>query len=160
MFDNLQPDWMVNSVFQLSPDFLRQRGKEAIIFDIDNTLVSHDTPLPTPEIADFLKKFTDEGIKVALLSNNAKGRVDKFCSKLDILFLFRACKPLKWGFRRILRQLGVSPENAVIAGDQLFTDVWGGNRMGCYTVLVTPIKPAETRFVALKRRLEKFFLKN
>ena len=156
----MQPDRQVDSVRELTPAFLRKLGKDTILFDIDNTLVAHDIPAPTPEVLNFFKKFTEEGIKIALLSNNSKERVDKFCSDLDIICLFRAWKPLKKGFRQILRQLGSTPESTVVAGDQLFTDIWGGNRLGCYTVLVTPIKPAETRFVAIKRRFEKFFLKN
>lgn len=160
MFAKLQPDKMVKTVFELSPAWMQEMGKDTILFDIDNTLVAHDVPAPTPEILDFLKNFTDAGIKVAFLSNNCRQRVDKFCSDLDIVFLFRAWKPLKMGFKRVLRRLGSNPESTVIAGDQMFTDIWGGNRMGCYTVLVTPIKPAETRLVAMKRRFEKNFLKN
>lgn len=160
MFANLQPDRQVDSVQELTPALLHKLGKDTILFDIDNTLVAHDVPTPTPEILNFLKKFTDVGIKVAFLSNNCKQRTDKFCADLDIFCVFRAWKPLKRGFRQILRQLGSTPKSTVIAGDQLFTDIWGGNRMGCYTVLVTPIKPAETRFVAVKRQFEKFFLKN
>ncbi len=131
-----------------------------MIFDIDNTLVSHDMPHPTPEISNFLKNFSKNGIKIALVSNNSKARVETFSRDLHMFYLPRAYKPFKRGLKRVMRELQAVPEETALAGDQLFTDIWGGNRMGFYTILVTPIKENETWFVALKRRFEKIFLKN
>ena len=44
-------------------------------------------------------------------------------------------------------------------GDQLLTDMWGGNRCGLYTILVEPLSPREfigTRVIS--RPLEKIVL--
>lgn len=160
LFLNLQPDYFVGSVRELSPEFLLEHGCNTIIFDIDNTLVSHDTPHPTQEVINFLRNFSKSGIKIALVSNNSKERVETFSRDLHIFYLPRAYKPFKRGLKRVLRELEAVPGETALAGDQLFTDIWGGNRMGFYTILVTPIKENETWFVALKRRFEKIFLKN
>ncbi|HOS42632.1 MAG TPA: YqeG family HAD IIIA-type phosphatase, partial [Armatimonadota bacterium] len=43
-----------------------------------------------------------------------------------------------------------------IIGDQLFTDIWGGKRLGLYTILVSPLSPRESLFTrALQRPLER-----
>ena len=44
-------------------------------------------------------------------------------------------------------------------GDQIFTDVWGGNRIGVKTVLVTPINKKESVFTKVKRPFEKIILR-
>ena len=51
-------------------------------------------------------------------------------------------------------------EKTVAIGDQIFTDVWGGKRAGCYTILVKPIDvKSENFFIKLKRIFEKPFLR-
>ncbi|MBE7031015.1 MAG: YqeG family HAD IIIA-type phosphatase [Ruminococcaceae bacterium] len=154
MVKKLVPDKTVDTVFEVTPELVRACGGKMVIFDIDNTLVSHDTPHPTPEICTFLKKFEQEGIKIALVSNNSKVRVSLFNQSLGLPASHRSAKPFKFALKRAARRAGVSAEEVVLVGDQLFTDIWGGNRMGFTTVLVTPIKRDETRFVSLKRRFE------
>ncbi|MBQ8547923.1 MAG: HAD hydrolase-like protein, partial [Lachnospiraceae bacterium] len=43
-------------------------------------------------------------------------------------------------------------------GDQIFTDMWGANRAGIYTILVKPIGKKEEIQIVLKRYLEKVVL--
>jgi len=154
MLERFYPDEQVRSAYVIDYEKLYAEGYRGIIFDIDNTLVSHDTPHPTPEICTFLKKFEQEGIKIALVSNNSKVRVSLFNQSLGLPASHRSAKPFKFALKRAARRAGVSAEEVVLVGDQLFTDIWGGNRMGFTTVLVTPIKRDETRFVSLKRRFE------
>jgi len=47
-----------------------------------------------------------------------------------------------------------------VVGDQLFTDVLGGNRTGMYTILVTPISKHEFFGTKIIRRLERLFLQH
>jgi len=52
--------------------------------------------------------------------------------------------------------LKTTPEETVVVGDQIFTDIFGGNRMGLYTVLVSPLSKREfigTRFMRLAERI-------
>ena len=46
----------------------------------------------------------------------------------------------------------------MFVGDQIFTDVFGANRVGMYTILVNPIHPKEEIQIVLKRYLEKIVL--
>ena len=54
--------------------------------------------------------------------------------------------------------MGTNKDNTVFIGDQLFTDVWGANLTGIYSILVKPIDPREEIQIVLKRYLEKIVL--
>lgn len=54
--------------------------------------------------------------------------------------------------------MGTDRSNTLFIGDQLFTDVWGANRAGMYSILVKPIDPHEEIQIVLKRYLEKIVL--
>jgi predicted HAD superfamily phosphohydrolase YqeG len=46
-----------------------------------------------------------------------------------------------------------------VIGDQIFTDVLGGNRLNLHTILVNPINRKEFFFTRLVRLVEKFVMK-
>lgn len=49
-----------------------------------------------------------------------------------------ACKPLPFALRVGCRKLGVRRDQAVLIGDQLYTDVWAANFAGIDSILVKP----------------------
>ena len=75
-------------------------------------------------------------------------------SDSDIPYHRFAMKPLKRGFKKVQRELNEKPENIAIVGDQIFTDIIGGNRCKMYTILVDPIKENEFWYTAWKRPIE------
>ena len=54
--------------------------------------------------------------------------------------------------------MGTDFSTTLFVGDQLFTDVWGANLTGIYSILVKPIDPKEEIQIVLKRYLEKIVL--
>ncbi|MNO02765.1 hypothetical protein D3C81_2232660 [compost metagenome] len=48
-------------------------------------------------------------------------------------------------------QLG--PEATAVVGDQMLTDVLGGNRLGLYTILVAPVAAADEGFFTKVNRV-------
>src|SRR4030042_1642083 len=46
----------------------------------------------------------------------------------------------------------------VVIGDQIFTDIWGGNRLKLLTILVTPIVKKDSIGTLLHRNLEKMLI--
>jgi predicted HAD superfamily phosphohydrolase YqeG len=57
--------------------------------------------------------------------------------------------------------LGVEAHQAAMIGDRPLTDIWVGQRMGMYTILVDPLTMAsEHRVVKVLRRLEKLFVRH
>ncbi|TJY43491.1 YqeG family HAD IIIA-type phosphatase [Cohnella pontilimi] len=160
MFQRLLPDQIVHTVFDIDLDALQARGVRGIITDLDNTLVSAKTPLATPELVTWLERVRTIGFKVVILSNNNSTRVAKFAEPLDIPFVPAARKPSSIAFRKALDKLELVPEQAVVVGDQMLTDVLGGRRMGLHTILVTPIAPAEEGWTTrINRLIEKIALK-
>jgi HAD superfamily phosphatase (TIGR01668 family) len=159
MFQRLLPDQIVHAVFDIDLDDLQTRGVRGIITDLDNTLVSAKTPLATPELITWLERVRMIGFKVVILSNNNLSRVSKFAEPLDIPFVNAARKPSKIAFRKALEKLQLTPDQAVVVGDQMLTDVLGGRRMGLHTILVTPIELGEEGFMTrFNRKIEKIAL--
>ncbi|HEU4962680.1 MAG TPA: YqeG family HAD IIIA-type phosphatase [Bacilli bacterium] len=155
----LIPSLHVESVYDIDLKALQKQGIKGIITDLDNTLVGWDVPDATPKLVQWLDEVRDTyGIKVVIVSNNNSARVERFARPLNIPFLAPARKPKRSPFEKGLQILGTKPEETVVIGDQLFTDVLGGNRMGLYTILVVPI--ADKEFIGTKvlRMMERIAL--
>lgn len=153
------PDLYLNTVYELDISLLKAKGIRAIVVDIDNTLVSWETKAPDEKVTDLVCKLTAEGFKICILSNNTKKRVEEFNECLKLPAIHKAVKPSKRAFRRAMRLMNSLPENTAVIGDQLFTDVLGGNRLGLFTVLVAPISEKEFLWTRFVRLVEKSVLK-
>jgi uncharacterized protein len=159
MFKRLLPDQIVNTVFDINLDEMFARGVRGIITDLDNTLVSAKTPLATPKLLAWLDHVKEQGFKVVILSNNNGTRVSKFAEPLGIPYIPAARKPAGGAFLRALKLMELKSEQAVVVGDQMLTDVFGGRRAGLHTILVTPIAPKEEGWATqINRRIEKIAL--
>ena len=155
----LRPAEYRQSIFDIDLARLKQKGKRAIILDLDNTLVRWNDPDPTPGLMTWLDEVKARGFVVCIVSNNSGPRVSEFAAKVGIPCVPKATKPRRKGFREAMEQLGVTPEETVVVGDQIFTDVLGGNRSGAYTILVVPIDPREFIGTRLVRRVERRLLR-
>lgn len=159
MFERLLPDQIVNAVYDIDLQALRQRNVKGIITDLDNTLVSAKTTLATPQLVQWLERVNDAGFKVVILSNNNRTRVSRFAEPLGIPYVHAARKPANKAFHKALQQLQLPPDQAVVVGDQMMTDVLGGRKAGLHTILVTPIALSEEGiFTRINRRIEKIAL--
>ncbi len=136
---------------------LIKKGMEAVVLDIDNTLVPHNSPNPTEAVNSFLDDMRKNGIKLCVVSNNREERVKSFCERINIpCYVYGALKPRAYGYEKAAEAMNTEPSKICAIGDQIYTDVWGGNRAGCFTVLVKPIDlKSEGLPIALKRLLER-----
>jgi HAD superfamily phosphatase (TIGR01668 family) len=159
MKKRLKPDMYLKTVHELDTDILVEKGISAIIIDIDNTLVSWDTKEPDEKVNQFVCRLVGEGFKICILSNNTKKRVEEFNKCLKLPAIHKAIKPSKSAYIRAMKLMDSSAENTAVIGDQLFTDVLGGNRMGLYTVLVSPISDKEFVWTRIVRIIEKAVLR-
>lgn len=159
MGKGLQPDLYIKSIFDLDINWLKEHGIKGVLLDIDNTLVTHKQKIPDEKVISLIKRFQDNGIKVAIVSNARKKRVDVFNEKLGLYARYRAFKPSNRGFLRAMSDLNLSHGETAVIGDQLFTDIRGGNRIGLTTVLVDPLDSSEPVHVRVKRIFEKLLLK-
>jgi HAD superfamily phosphatase (TIGR01668 family) len=154
------PHLRVDSIYDIDLQALKAEGIRGIITDLDNTLVGAKDPNATPELTAWLTQVRELGFKVVIVSNNNRVRVSAFAEPIELPFVSHAKKPGTKAFHRALALLGMNAEQAVVIGDQLMTDVFGGNRMKLRTILVTPIAPNdESVFTGFNRRLERFIYK-
>jgi len=154
------PHRFVESVREVSPQELKARGIEGVILDLDNTLVLWHQEEMTAEVVAWLENLKEAGLKQCILSNSVLSkRSERIAARLGCPNVRMARKPARSGFKRAMEAMGTAPQETAIIGDQVFTDIWGGNRAGIYTILVQPIHPREfpyTRFVS--RPLERLLL--
>ncbi|MEK5039036.1 YqeG family HAD IIIA-type phosphatase [Sporosarcina sp. FSL K6-3457] len=160
MYNNFLPGEYVKSVFHIQPEKLVARGVKGIITDLDNTLVEWDRPHATAEIIDWVTSMRDVGIQVMIVSNNNNVRVKAFCDPLGIPFICEARKPLKKSFNKALTTMGIQKEQAVFIGDQMMTDILGGNRAGLHTILVVPVANSDGFFTKFNRMMERRIMAN
>ncbi len=150
------PDLYFDTVFEVTPEMLTEKGIKALILDIDNTLVPYEIPEPTEEIRAWLESMWNVGIKTAFVSNNHAPRVELFNLTLGCPAFPDSGKPLKKCCAKAIDALGVSKDEIAIIGDQVFTDVLAGRNCGLkMAILVKPIKDKTNLFFRFKRLLEK-----
>lgn len=154
LFGGLYPKEYLESTYVIDFESLYQAGYRGILFDIDNTLVCHDAPADERSIALF-KRLHEMGFSTCLISNNKEPRVSPFAKALDTPYVYKAGKPKRRGYQEGMRRMGTDENNTLFVGDQLFTDVWGANRAGMYSILVKPMNPKEEIQIVVKRYFEK-----
>lgn len=127
MFERLVPKLRVNTVFDIGLEELYSRGYRGIITDLDNTLVGAKAPLATPELLLWFEKVKELGFKLIIVSNNNMDRVSRFATPLNIEFVHQARKPINTPFVKAMKLMDLKPEQTIVVGDQMLTDVFGGN---------------------------------
>ena len=153
-----KPNLYETSIYDIDLEKLKELGIKGFIFDVDNTIVPYDTPVPDEKVKEWFKKIKEMGFVSYIASNNNKGRVEHFAKDLGIGFMPKANKPLTKNLKQICRNMGVSMQETAMVGDQLFTDILGGNLAGMFTVLIEQISPVEGKFIKFKRIFEKMIL--
>lgn len=158
MLKHFLPNEHVKSVLDINPVELKEKGIKGIITDLDNTLVEWDRPNATPQLIKWFDEVRKQAILVTIVSNNNEERVKSFSDPLKIPFIFRARKPMVLAFKKAISQMGIKKEETVVIGDQLLTDVFGGNRGGFHTILVVPVAQTDGLATKLNRFIERRIL--
>lgn len=152
----------VASVPLLDPAELWAQGKRALLVDRDNTLVPRDASRAPEDVKAWLDSARDHGFALCMISNNwHRAEVARSASELGIdSFIAFACKPLPCALRRACTKLGVAPRDAVLIGDQLYTDVWSANLAGIDSILVRPQTSADLWYTQVFRVFERRALRD
>jgi len=157
MFGKFYPKEYVASPYELDYKSLYGAGYRGILFDIDNTLVMHGADADA-DTAAFVRGLQDIGFSICLLSNNNEKRVRRFNKNLGLAYIHKAGKPKRKAYQDGMAKMGCSAENTLFIGDQIFTDIYGANKAGVYSILVKPIAKKEEIQIVLKRIPEKVIL--
>lgn len=158
MLKHFLPDQHVQNILDITPEMLVERGVKGIITDLDNTLVEWDRPEATPELIKWFTSIKEKGILITIVSNNTQHRVKSFSDPVGIPFIYSARKPMTKAFKRALKDMKLKNEEVVVIGDQLLTDVLGGNRLGLHTILVVPVASSDGFWTRFNRKIERIIL--
>ena len=154
-----KPKMRIDKMIHITPEMMNSVGAKALLLDIDNTMTTHDNPVPAEGVREWIDRMKSQGFSLMVVSNNNGERVRKFSELLGLAFEGSAKKPLPTGFRRACKRLGIKPVESAVVGDQLFTDMLGGNLLGAYTVLTEPYELESMKFFKIKRACERFIMK-
>ena len=136
------PRGVYPSVDCIDPEKLARRGIRLVLADLDNTLAPYKEA-PTPRAAAWAGELEARGIRLFLLSNSRKPhRARQMAQRLGVPYQGRSGKPKRGGYLRAMERMGCAPEQTVMVGDQIFTDVLGACRAGVVPLLVEPIRLA------------------
>lgn len=154
------PTEFVDSIFDIDVEKLKNTGKKGFLFDIDNTLATYAMAVPDDRTKEWIRGLQDMGFSIYLISNNNEKRVKPFAESINAGYVAKALKPKTKPIRQVCEKMGITVDEAVLVGDQLFTDIWGGSRIGMHTILVKPIcAESDHWFVKFKRFFERLIMK-
>jgi len=158
LYKKIIPEIYVDSVKDIPYKSLKAQGIKALLFDLDNTLIDYEQTKLDSNTSNFLIEL-EKDFLVIIISNSYEKRVYGAVGNQFSHISF-AKKPLKFGFKKALKKLMLVPKEVAIIGDQLMTDIFGGNRMGFYPILVNPIKQKTDKLpTRINRIIEKFFIR-
>jgi HAD superfamily phosphatase (TIGR01668 family) len=153
------PDDYKNSIYDIDPKVLKGKGIDSIVVDIDNTLSPWGSDKPGTKECGWISFMRKSGFTICILSNSSNRRIFKYCEGLEVLYAENVHKPLKASFLKAMGLMKSRSENTCVIGDQVFTDILGGNLSGMYTILITPIDKKEFFFTKIMRNIEKIVIR-
>lgn len=140
MISLLQPNLILGStIFDLTPQILREQKIKGLILDVDETLVPFRQKETSEELKNWIKEIKAE-IPIWLVSNNISySRIGNIAESVDLPFISSAKKPSRRKLNEAATAMNLPASEIAMVGDRLFTDVLAGNRAGMFTILVEPM---------------------
>ncbi len=150
-----KPDFYLKNIFLVTPEFCQKNGIKALLLDADNTLCIYHTNYPVKGVKEWINQMQKKGIKLYILSNAKPERLKTFARNVNLPYFYLSLKPLPFKTIKAVKNLGYKRKEVALIGDQMFTDIIGGNLAGVRTVWVDYIEPEESKFFKFKRKIEK-----
>ena len=159
MFELLKPNVYLESLTKIDLKKIKNKMKiKGIIMDLDNTAVAWGKDDVDENISQWINEAKRMKMPLCLVSNTHSRRVKRFADIFNIPFLSNSFKPFHLSFNKAIKILGTEYSETIVIGDQIFTDILGGNRLNMYTVLVAPLEKRDSIGTFIQRSLEKIFL--
>ena len=159
MLEKFIPDMYQKSIFTIDYKKLKSNGIKCILFDLDNTICPISILKPSRKVKDLIEKLKSMKFKVIIISNSPKKRLLPFKEILEVDCAASSKKPCGFKFKKILKEYNLKINEVAIIGDQLLTDVLGGNRLGITTILVNPVSSKDHFFTGFSRFLENIIIR-
>ena len=156
----LTPEYIFKNVEAITPEFLRQKGINALVLDVDNTLTGDGSQQLEDSVSAWLDTMRAAGVSLTIVSNNTAKRVRPFAERIGLAWVPLACKPLPVGLMVARRRLGVRKDQMAMVGDQIYTDRLAAGLFGIRCLYVIPrTSHDKSRAVKLKRKFEPPFIR-
>ncbi len=149
-----KPTWMVESIYSITPEQLEKHNIKAVLTDLDNTLIAWNNPKASDDAVQWIDMMNLAKVPIVILSNNSDERVKGVAEYLNVDYIPRSMKPSRRAFRLAQEKLQLPPEDLLMVGDQVVTDVFGSNRAGVRSVLVKPILESDAWNTKFNRMIE------
>ncbi len=153
-----KPKMYYKSIFDINYSILKKYDIKVIIFDLDNTIMTYDEEVPDDKVVKLFKKISQD-FKIFIASNNMKEKVRKVGNYLNVHAFYSVVKPTKKIKKLLLKKYDVKMNDVAIIGDQIVTDIFMGNRLNMYTILVDPLGKKDLKVTYFNRWLEKIIMK-
>lgn len=153
------PDMRVDAITDIDLDDLKTRGIDTLMLDLDNTLLPWRSSVLPDSSRRWIERARNLGMKLCIVSNTHNPRrLQNIADDIGVACPDRALKPRTCGFQKAMKMMNCLPHTAAVVGDQVLTDILGGNRSGMMTILVRPMHPYEFIGTKVSRVVEKVIL--
>ena len=155
-----KPDIKLHGITDITVELLNKYNIKALLLDVDNTMSTHHGTILTDGLMEWIVNMQQNNIKLMVLSNSKKKRIEPFAARIGLPFISLGCKPLPTGYLRGVKALQEKRKSVAIVGDQIFTDILGGNLVGINSILLKPIKLETQTSFKIRRYFENKLLKH
>lgn len=150
------PDKYYKDIYSINYKKLKEQGIKCLLFDLDNTLVPVHATKPNKKLKDFINNLKELELKIIIVSNSKKKRLEPFKKELNVDCSYTSIKPFTFKFKKIIKLYKYDLSEIAMIGDQLLTDVLGANIMGITSILINPMSRKDIMFTKFNRKIEKF----
>lgn len=156
LLDMLRPNLRCDRVWDIDLESLRARGIRGLIIDLDNTLVDWNAWQVREEVKRWAENARRQGIACCIASNTrGTDRISAVAGQLGARWVTNAGKPGVRSYLRAMQLMGTGHAETAVIGDQVFTDVLAGNRLGLFTIWVRALSPVDFPGTKIARLLER-----
>lgn len=157
----IKPDYNLKSIYDINLEELKQKGINAILFDLDSTLMASKTAQYDEKTLSWLDNVRKDFF-IAVVSNNHNSvYIEKVKKVTDFPIVFTAKKPDTKAAKEFMNKNNLKAETTAFVGDRPLTDTLCGKRLGCTTILVDSISAdIEKPIVRFVRKLERLTVKH
>ena len=149
-----KPDFYLKNIFSVTPEFLKENGIKALLLDADNTLCIYHTDYPVDGVLNWIEYMQRNSIDLHILSNGKQGRLTNFAKNVNLPCFYLSLKPLPFKISKAVKKLGFKKNQVALVGDQMFTDILGGNLARVKTIWLDYIEIEESFSFRFKRKIE------
>lgn len=143
------------NVYEIDPQFFVKEKVKYLFLDLDNTLDSYRQKTPTDKAIRLKDDIEKLGIKIYIISNNTGKRVSYYAKKLNVSFLNSIGKPFAFKINKFLKKNNIDPNEVMMVGDQLITDIAMSNRAKIKSIYVDKLVKEDQITTRINRIFER-----